>query len=220
MPWFDETTEINEADLKDLFPVNASDDLRFSEDGKKLAIVNDFPRGTKLYDLADPKAEEEDSDQRVFYHVFRGKDAAAAERAIHTFMSEADLNDCGSVTLYRKADDLLFAYANGYFCASLLSDQAGLRAILPETLRGEEVFILPLKRFLHKCPVCGYRTLLSRGSFEICGECGWEDEGVDDDDAEQPFGANGDCTIREYREEYLKLKAEDPEYTWSGQFSS
>ena len=214
MPWFDETTEINEADLKDLFPVNASDDLRFSEDGKKLAIVNDFPRGTKLYDLADPRAEDEDSDHRVFYHVFLGHDAAAAESAISTFMSEADLNDCGSVTLYRKEDDLLFAYANGYICVSLLSDQAGLRAILPETLHGEEVFILPLKRFMHKCPVCGYRTLLSRGSFEICGECGWEDEGVDDDDAEQPFGANGDCTIRKYREEYLSLKADDPQYSW------
>ena len=214
MPWFDETTEINEADLKDLFPVNASDDLRFSEDGKKLAIVNDFPRGTKLYDLADPKAEDEDSVQRVFYHVFLGNDAAAAERAIDAFMSEADLNDCESVTLFRKEDDQLFAYANGYICASLLSDQDGLRAILPETLREDEVFILPLKRFMHKCPVCGYRTLLSRGSFEICGECGWEDEGVDDDDAEQPFGANGDCTIREYREEYLDLKAKDPQYSW------
>ena len=214
MPWFDETAEINEADLKELFPVNVLDDLRFSKDGKKLAVINDFPRDTKLYDIADPKAEEEGSEQCVFYHVFCGKDAAAAESAIGAFMSEADLNDCGSVTLYRKEDGQLFVYANGYVCASLLSNQNGLRAILPETLREDEVFILPLKRFLHKCPVCGCRTLLSRGSFGICAECGWEDEGVDDDDAEQPFGANGDCTIREYREEYLSLKAEDPQYFW------
>ena len=214
MPWLDEATGINEADLKELFPVNASDNLRFSEDGKKLAIVNDFTRGTELYDLADPKAEDEESAQRVFYHVFLGQDAVAAEKAIDAFMSAADFNDCGSVTLFRKEDDELFTYANGYVCASLLSDQDGLRAILPETLREDEVFILPLKRFMHKCPVCGYRTLLSRGSFEICGECGWEDEGVDDDDAEQPFGANGDCTIREYREEYLDLKAKDLQYSW------
>ena len=59
---------------------------------------------------------------------------------------------------------------------------------------------------LYKCPVCGKMTYSSRGTFEICPECGWEDEGIDGDDEETMFGPNGDCTIRQYREEYLAKK--------------
>ena len=70
---------------------------------------------------------------------------------------------------------------------------------------------------MFKCPVCGHRTLQYLDMFMICGECGWEDEGMTDEDAES-CGANGDYSIREYREEYLKKKAENPDYTWEGQF--
>lgn len=30
------------------------------------------------------------------------------------------------------------------------------------------------------CPICGHRTLTSRGSYEICMICGWEDDGLAD----------------------------------------
>ena len=33
-----------------------------------------------------------------------------------------------------------------------------------------------------RCPCCKYRTLHSRGGFEVCPVCFWEDDGQDDDD--------------------------------------
>ncbi|MFC3454804.1 CPCC family cysteine-rich protein [Amycolatopsis speibonae] len=30
------------------------------------------------------------------------------------------------------------------------------------------------------CPCCGHTTLSERGRYEICEECGWEDDGQDD----------------------------------------
>jgi len=38
----------------------------------------------------------------------------------------------------------------------------------------------------NSCPVCGYLTLEERDSFDICGICFWEGDGVDD------FEENGD----------------------------
>ena len=218
MTWHDGSAEFGAAELTEEYPVKVTDNLRLTEDGSKLAVINDFPRGTALYELADPKVEEDEEGKRVFCHVFQGEDAVAAERAISAFVSTADLKDGRSILLLRKEPESLFSYAYGHICISLLNDQARLRAFLPEAPAGEEnVFILPLKRFMFRCPVCGQRTLTDRGAFEICDECGWEDEGIDGDD-EQSFGPNDDYTIKEYREEYLQLKAENPEYTWSGQF--
>src|SRR5215211_4909943 len=28
----------------------------------------------------------------------------------------------------------------------------------------------------YSCPCCGHITLSERGAYEICGECGWEDD--------------------------------------------
>ncbi|WP_205830730.1 MULTISPECIES: CPCC family cysteine-rich protein, partial [Microbispora] len=36
----------------------------------------------------------------------------------------------------------------------------------------------------HACPCCGYLTLDSRGWYQICPLCFWEDEGQDDHDAD------------------------------------
>ena len=36
----------------------------------------------------------------------------------------------------------------------------------------------------YSCPCCGHLTLSERGGYEICGECGWEDDGQDDHDAD------------------------------------
>ena len=216
MAWYDGTTEYSEDELEERFPVKVTDDLRLTEDGKKLAIINSFEKGTALYDLSDPHAETGDKGEFVFYHVFSGEAAAAAERSIESFISNADLKEGRSVTLFRKEPDSLFSYAYGYICTELLRNQSGLRSVLPaETAVEERIYILPLKRFMFRCPVCGQRTLPERGMFEICTECGWEDEGMDDDDEEPGFGPNGDYTIRQYREEYLKLKAENPDYKWS-----
>ncbi len=35
-----------------------------------------------------------------------------------------------------------------------------------------------------RCPCCGCKTLQSRGNFQICQVCLWEDDGQDEDDAD------------------------------------
>ena len=36
---------------------------------------------------------------------------------------------------------------------------------------------------LYTCPCCGHATLEARSDYEICDECGWEDDGQDDHDS-------------------------------------
>ena len=48
----------------------------------------------------------------------------------------------------------------------------------------------------HPCPACGYPTLDTPGSFEICWFCQWEDDGVRYSDADAPSGANYGLTLR------------------------
>jgi len=46
---------------------------------------------------------------------------------------------------------------------------------------------------LYVCTCCGYRTLKEEppGSYDICGVCFWEDDGVQYDDPDCEGGANG-----------------------------
>ena len=46
------------------------------------------------------------------------------------------------------------------------------------------------------CPVCHYKTLGERGSFEVCVLCGWEDDGCDEMRASEVFGGpNGQYSL-------------------------
>lgn len=217
MEWFNGTFKYTDEKLAAEYPVVAAHGLRFSADGKQMAIVNDFPEGTREIDLSDPKVGAVDGATFVFYHVFSGEDAAAAKQAIEVFLPVMDAADNNSVKLLRREPDRLFQYADGHICLGLLREQDTLREkLLPDA--AEDVFILPLKRFMHKCPVCGRRTLAYRDYFLICDECGWEDEGIDGDDEEPYFAPNGDYTIRQYRKKYLEKKAADPDYSWKREF--
>ena len=213
MAWFDGTFDYSEEELKAEFPVVVTKNLRQSEDGNKLAILNDFPKDTEQYRLSDPKAEEGLGEDYVFFHAF-AEDAAKEKQVIKTFFaSEAD-KDGESITLFRQEPDRLFSYANGHICKGRMENQSELRALFRELPPEEEVFILPLKRYLHQCPVCRQRTLLYRGFCEICKECGWEDDGTDDEN-ERPWLAHHDqFTVKEYREKYMKRKAANPFYAW------
>ena len=56
---------------------------------------------------------------------------------------------------------------------------------------------------LYACPCCYKITLPSRGSFELCGECDWEDDGQDDHDADRVRGGpNGDLSLTAARQLY------------------
>jgi len=55
----------------------------------------------------------------------------------------------------------------------------------------------------YSCPCCGHLTLAERGGYEICGECGWEDDGQDDHDAEIVRGGpNGRQSLADARAAY------------------
>lgn len=59
------------------------------------------------------------------------------------------------------------------------------------------------------CPCCYQKTLEQRANFEICPECGWEDDGQDDADAHIVRGGpNGRLSLRQARLEYLEEAAE------------
>ena len=218
MAWFDGTFPYSEEDLNKAFPKIITPNLRLSEDGKKLAIINDYEEGTELFDLSDPKAEKDHYGQHVFIQAFTGTDAAAAKRAVKDFLLNVDTEEGNSVFLLRKDQERLFQYSFGHICSGLIEKQEELRSMIVSTPMGDDdVFVLPLKRFMHKCPVCGFRTLQYRHYYDICVECGWEDETVWDEDDRS--SANYGYSIKEYREDYLQCKAKDPEYTWRGQFT-
>ncbi|MFE5723843.1 CPCC family cysteine-rich protein [Streptomyces erythrochromogenes] len=62
------------------------------------------------------------------------------------------------------------------------------------------------------CPCCFRRTLTRRADFEICPECGWEDDGQDDADAHFVRGGpNGRLSLAQARLDYLEEVAEESE---------
>ncbi|MCP3973718.1 MAG: hypothetical protein GY720_04415 [bacterium] len=62
----------------------------------------------------------------------------------------------------------------------------------------------PVGEELHTCPCCGHRTLNQRGAYEICIECGWEDDGQDDHDSLAVRGGpNGQLSLTIARTQYV-----------------
>jgi hypothetical protein len=57
-------------------------------------------------------------------------------------------------------------------------------------------------------------TLVSRGSFDICPVCFWEDDGQDDHDADEMRGGpNQRLTLTEARQNFRRLGACDERCT-------
>lgn len=58
------------------------------------------------------------------------------------------------------------------------------------------------------CPCCHHHTLRTRGHFDTCPVCGWEDDGQDDHDADVVRGGpNGRLSLTAARQVYLRLGA-------------
>ncbi|HKA48724.1 MAG TPA: CPCC family cysteine-rich protein [Candidatus Dormibacteraeota bacterium] len=87
-----------------------------------------------------------------------------------------------------------------------LSDEellAQRRAWFEFYARQRNVFA-PKAEVKYTCPCCGHRTLDERGAYEICPECGWEDDGQDDHDSSVVRGGpNGRLSLDDAREEYV-----------------
>lgn len=53
----------------------------------------------------------------------------------------------------------------------------------------------------YRCPCCQLVTLETSANFEICSECGWEDDGQDDHNADQVLGGpNGLQSLTQARD--------------------
>lgn len=61
----------------------------------------------------------------------------------------------------------------------------------------------------YSCPCCGHPNLTERGAYEICRQCGWEDDGQDDHDSSIVRGGpNGRLSLDAARSEYEQSGAE------------
>ncbi|MEV8320697.1 CPCC family cysteine-rich protein [Streptomyces sp. NPDC059900] len=59
------------------------------------------------------------------------------------------------------------------------------------------------------CFCCGFLTLESRGRFEICPVCGWEDAWQDDHNADEYLGGPNQVTLSEARENFAAFGASE-----------
>ncbi len=64
-----------------------------------------------------------------------------------------------------------------------------------------------------RCPCCGYRTLKTPGTMELCPVCWWEDDGQEDGDAgEVRLTVNGALSLTEARMHFLECGASHPRF--------
>ena len=56
-----------------------------------------------------------------------------------------------------------------------------------------------------KCPVCGEYDFEADDTFEVCGVCGWENDGVQLDDPDYSGGANKK-SLNERRAQWAQQK--------------
>jgi len=66
----------------------------------------------------------------------------------------------------------------------------------------------------HQCPACDYFSLATRGQYDICPVCLWEDSGQDLSQLDAHSGANH-LTLREARANFLRFGACDLNATGS-----
>lgn len=58
----------------------------------------------------------------------------------------------------------------------------------------------------YKCPCCGYYTLSSKGEYDICKVCFWEDDPIQSDNPLY-FGGANDLSLLQSQENYKKFGA-------------
>lgn len=58
---------------------------------------------------------------------------------------------------------------------------------------------------LFKCPCCGKETLSEERNWEVCSNCGWEDDAIQLENPDFAGGANL-FSLNEYRKLYLEGK--------------
>lgn len=57
-----------------------------------------------------------------------------------------------------------------------------------------------------KCPVCGEYEFEEDDDFDVCEICGWENDGIQNDDPDYDGGANS-MSLNEFRAAWERRKA-------------
>jgi hypothetical protein len=103
-----------------------------------------------------------------------------------------------------RYDPLLRLWLRDRYLAATNAYLAGRLGLAPEGIVGS-----PESR--EPCPCCGRRTLATRGDYEICRVCWWEDDGQDNRDADRVSGGPNDrLSLTQARANVLMHGISDP----------
>lgn len=67
------------------------------------------------------------------------------------------------------------------------------------------------------CPICGKYEFETHGYCEICPYCGWEDDEFQEEEPNDPRGANR-ISLNEYKKQYEEKIKQNPNYVWKSKF--
>lgn len=65
------------------------------------------------------------------------------------------------------------------------------------------------------CKCCGLGLVDGEdNSFDVCHVCGWEDDGLQNDDPDFAGGANA-LSLNDYRRAFEEKRRQNPSYAWA-----